>query len=108
VRLQDAATIDASTLLWILSSKSARSARYYKIEIAADTDGQLACCTAIWFEPQTFTSDKLLFDSIHQYRFQLCSLKYWIIDLVAKGVPTEADWPYNDNWGQRYVSPGPP
>lgn len=31
----------------------------------------------------------------------------WINDLIAKGVPTQADWPYNDNWGKRWISPGP-
>ncbi len=31
----------------------------------------------------------------------------WINDLIAKGVPTGADWPYNDNHGKNWVSPGP-
>lgn len=30
-----------------------------------------------------------------------------INDLIAKGVPTQADWPYNDDWGNIWISPGP-
>ncbi|MDP2173430.1 MAG: NosD domain-containing protein, partial [Candidatus Cloacimonadaceae bacterium] len=31
----------------------------------------------------------------------------WINDLTRKVTPTEADWPYNDDWGRKSVNPSP-
>ncbi len=31
----------------------------------------------------------------------------WINDLTRKVTPTEADWPYNDDWGRKSINPSP-
>lgn len=53
-----------------------------------------------------FTAYKrLTSDGVNYYNNE--SIVSWINDLTRKVTPTEADWPYNDDWGERATNPSP-